>query len=452
MMAAGAEVFRVNGAHAGPADVARWVKTVRRAAADAFPSTSVLVDLPGTKLRTGAFEAGPVTLRAGETARIFAGTSGGGPGRIPVHPFPSPKDVPVGAVVLLGDGEVRLAVVERRRDGLLARVVDGGEVATGKGVHLPGVGIAAPVPTDVDRDLARAAVEAGADYLGQSFVTTKEDVGRLKDLLAGVGAKAMPVVAKVESLAAVENLEGILERADAVVVARGDLGVDAGPERVPSLQKRILHAARRAGRPAVVATEMLESMTREMRPTRAEASDVAGAVFEGADAVMLSAETAVGAHPVLVVETMARILAEAEKDPDAPYAGDARLAPPESRQGRPDQHVVRAAVSLAEETGARAIVVVTRTGSSAVRLSKERPRAEVHAFAPADAVCRRLSLAWGVRARRLPGNAGTDAVARSVLATLREAGDLGPRDRAVLVMGGPGDPAGATTLIRLLTP
>ena len=450
MMAAGVQVFRVNGAHAGPAEIARWVKAVRRAAGTER-SPAVMVDLPGTKSRTGTFEKGPATLASGAVVRVFAGTSGGGPGAVPVQPLPPLRDVPVGAVILLGDGGVRLEVVDRRRDALLARVVDGGEVGTGKGVHFPGVHVAAAVPTEGDRALAHAAVKAGADFLGQSFVTTKEDVGRLKDLLQAAGAKGIPVVAKIESATALANLDGILDRADAVLVARGDLGVDAGPERVPSLQKRILKAARRAGRPAIVATEMLESMTREMRPTRAEASDVAGAVFEGADAVMLSAETAVGAHPVLVVETMARILSEAEKDPDAPYAGDVRLAPPESRQGRPDQHVVRAAVALARETDARAIVVVTRTGSSAIRLSKERPRAQVHAFATTDAVCRRLSLAWGVCARRLLGSPGTDAVVGQVLGTLRDAGSLATGDRAVLVMGGPGDEAGATTLIRLLT-
>lgn len=452
MLEAGADVLRVNGAHVAPRELAGWVRKIRGAARKVGASAAVMVDLPGIKIRTGGFETDePVELTEGSRVRLVAGKSGGTATRIPIHPAPDLALVKPGREILLDDGRLRLRALRRQGDELLAAVEDGGTLRAGKGVAFPGTYLDIGVPTRRDRRLARAAVAARADWLALSFVQGPEDVKRLKDLLRREGARHVPVAAKIERVDALGALDAILEHADAAIVARGDLGVDASPERVPALQKQIIEAGRRAGRPVIVATEMLESMTHRRRPTRAEASDVAGAVFEGADALMLSGETAVGAHPVLVVETMDRILQAAEADAHTPYAGTGRLSPPTSRPGRPDQHVVRAAVLLAGETDARAIVVFTRTGQSAVRLSKERPRAAVHAFAPQAAVCRRLSLAWGVRPQRLPAGRGTDAVVEHVLGRLREKEGLGTGDRAVLVMGSARDPAGTTTLIKLLT-
>lgn len=452
MLEAGADVFRVNGAHVGPRHLAGWVRRVRRAARKAGSTAAVMVDLPGIKMRTGAFQGGtPIELTAGERVRLFAGRRGGTRRRIPVHPAPDLAQVRPGREILLDDGRLRLRALRLQGPELIAAVEDGGPLAAGKGVAFPGTHLDLPVPTRRDRSLARAAVAAGADWLALSFVREAADVKRLKDLLRRAGVGLLPVAAKIERAEALDALDSILTQADAAIVARGDLGVDAGPERVPALQKQILDAGRRRGRPVIVATEMLESMTQRRRPTRAEASDVAGAVYDGADALLLSGETAVGAHPVLVVETMDRIVRAAEADAHSPYAGSGGLPPPASRPDRPDQHVVRAAVLLAEETGARAIVVFSRTGASAVRLSKERPRAAVYAFAPRAAVCRRLSLAWGVRPRRLPGGRGTDAVVSQVLERLRREEGLAGGERAVLVMGGAQDPAGATTLVKLLT-
>jgi pyruvate kinase len=450
MVKAGADVFRVNGAHADEAAIPAWVGRIRKASEGAERPVAVLVDLPGTKLRLGALAGGvAIELRPGAELDLEVGTEPGTASRLPLRAVPFVGDVPVGASVLLGEGGVRFEVLRAYHDRLRVRVVEGGPVRSRMGVHFPGSAVGQAVPTERDRALARAAVDAGADLLGLSFVRSVDDVVRMKEALAGWGARQVPVVVKVERLEAVQGLDGILRRADAVIVARGDLGVDAGPERVPSLQRRILEGGRRAGRPVIVATEMLESMTKEPRPTRAEASDVAGAVFEGADAVMLSAETAIGVHPVRVVETMARILAAAEEDPSAPYAGRF-LEPPAHRAGRPDQHVVRAAVDLARQTEAEALVVFTRSGVSAVRMSKERPEAPIHAFAPSDDVCRRLALAWGVVARRLPDADGGDDVPDRVSAHLRRDVGLKPGSRAVLVMGSPTDPAGATTQIHLL--
>ncbi|MHC5012174.1 MAG: pyruvate kinase [Planctomycetota bacterium] len=452
MIRAGANVFRINGAHADEAAIPEWVERLRAAGEAADRTVGTWVDLPGTKIRLGGLAGnGSVGLVAGAELDLDGGAEPGDATRLPVRSFPYFADVPAGGMVLLGEGQIRLRVLRGEEGRLRVRVLEGGEASAGMGLHFPGVTIPTAVPTERDVELLRAAVTAGVDMVSQSFVRSADDMSRLRERLQELGAKRLLAIAKIERVEAIEALDRILRHADGAVVARGDLGLDAGPENVPSLQRRILDAARRRGCPAAVATEMLDSMTRSSRPTRAEASDVAGAVFEGADAVMLSAETAIGAHPVLVVETMARILESAEADPTAPYAGHDRLAPPARHAGRPDQHVVRAAVSLARETEAGALVVFTRTGVSAVRMSKERPRAPIHAFAPTDAVCRQLTLAWGVHAKRLPRAEGTDAVVGEVVERLRATAALGPGDRAVLVMGGAKDPAGATTLIKLVT-
>jgi pyruvate kinase len=452
LVGAGAEVFRVNGAHALEADLAGWVSAVRRAGEARRRTVGVLLDLPGPKMRVGALGPGGVAvLETGRTVRLAAGTDGGSRDRLPVDPLPTASEVPVGTEVLVADGRLRLRTLRAEGRDLLAEVLDGGEARAGAGVHLRAVRLPFPVPTERDRRLAEAGVSAGVDFVGLSFVRGADDVVRLRECLDAAGGRGTPIVAKVERLEAVAALDEILAHADAVMIARGDLGVDAGPEQVPTIQLRVLDAGRRVGRPVIVATEMLESMVERARPTRAEASDVASAVFSGADAVMLSQETAIGAHPVLAVETMARILTAAEADPHAPYAGGPGMVAPGAARGRPDQHVVRAAVGLARDTGAQALVVFTRTGKSAVRMSKERPSAPIVAFASSDAVCRQLALAWGVRTRPMPIGRSTDEVVAQVARQLREEVGLAPGSRAVLAMGGAGDPAGATTLVKLLT-
>ncbi len=448
---AGADGFRVNGAHVAPADLAGWIGRIRQASRRAGLDVAVMVDLPGTKLRVGPLRGGVATLATGAAVRLFTGRGTGDAENVRVRGIRDLSAVRAGAVVLLVDGRIRLRVKRRRGTSLHCVVLDGGELEEGKGVDFPGARLKTTVPTAKDRKIARAAVAAGADMLALSFVRSPDAVTRLRRLLAREGAPDLPVVVKIERGDAVDAVDAILGRADAAIVARGDLGVDVGPERVPTMQKRIIEAGRRAGRPVLVATEMLESMIENARPTRAEASDVANAVFEGADGVMLSGETAVGKHPAAAVRTMARIVVAAEADPHAPYAGSASLAHMRMPRGRPDQHVVHAAVTLAEHAEAEAIVVFTRTGMSALRLSKERPHARIHAFAPTDAVCRRLALCWGVRPKRLPAGRSTDALIHRVTSVLRDAEGLDVGARAVLVMGGAQDPAGATTLIKLLT-
>ncbi len=452
VLEAGARLFRINGVMAGEAGIAPWVERVHEAAASVGVVAGVLLDLPGPKIRVGAIAgAGRFDIRPGMKLRVDALPAPSEGDRIPVRSVQAIGGLTRGSAILLGDGRERLEVLGADPQGLDVRVVDGGEVHTGMGIHFPGFTLPTAVPTREDRSLLAAGIEAGVDMVAQSFLRNEDDLARLKEALTGLRARHVLAVAKVERQEAVDRLDRIVERADALIVARGDLAMNIGVERVPSVQRRVLEAGRRAARPVIIATEMLDSMTHSARPTRAEASDVAGAVFEAADGVMLSGETAVGDHPAIVVATMARILRAAEADPTAPHAGDPLLRPLEHKPGRPDQHVVRAAVDLARDTGAAAILVFTREGSSALRLSKERPVARIHAFTRHEAVARRLSIAWGVESALLHNGQDKNEILEQVLDQLREQGALRPGDRAVLVMGSPRDPVGATSLIQLVT-
>lgn len=452
MAEAGADVFRINGAHVQEEDLAGWVKKVRRAGRAAGRNVAVMVDLPGIKLRTARPADGELLrLESGARVTLAGGKQGSTDKRVLVYPWPNVKGVRPDSVVLLDDGRLRLRVLRRRGDELFTEVEEGGELAPRKGVAFPGVPLDLPVPTARDRALARAAIAAGADWLALSFVGSAADLKRLRRVVRRATDAYVPVAAKIERSDAMPHLEAILESSAAVMVARGDLGVDVGGENVPVLQKVIVEAARDAGRPAIIATEMLDSMTYRARPTRAEVSDVAGAVFEGTDGVLLSGETAVGVDPAHTVATMNRILASVEADERAPYAGDPLARSPRTHPDRPDQHVVHAAVALARETRAKAIVVFTRSGASAIRLSKERPRARIHAWSPSESVCRRLAMVWGVTSQYLPAARGTDEVVERLARGLRDPMGLAAGERAVLVMGGATDPAGTTTIIKLLT-
>jgi len=450
MARAGADVFRVNGAHTPPEEVAAIVRRVRAASRRAGREIAVLLDLPGIKLRCGHVPGGEVELRAGETVRLVRRAPKGPGVAIPV-PSAVLSTLERGREVLLADGTVVLRVTAVRRGVATSRVVASGTVRDHAGVHVRGARHPGPALTPRDLRLADAGVRAGVDALAVSFVRSAADLRRLRRHVERGGRAAPLLVAKIERREAVEAIEDVLEACDGAMVARGDLGLEYGPEEVPGLQKRVLEACSRAGRFAITATQMLESMTHALRPTRAEASDVANAVFDGSDAVMLSGETAVGEHPVETVATMNRIVLAAEADPHCPFAGDPRIPGPTADARRPDRLVVRAAVRLATDADAAAVVVFTRGGQSARRVAKERPRAPVFAYAAEPSVVRGLLLSWGVRPRHMPARGSTDGLMGAVLASLRRDERLSRGDRVVLVMGGSGDPASTTTLIRLLT-
>src|SRR5439155_6070896 len=336
---------------------------------------------------------GPVQLVAGKEVVISTHDTVGTAERIGCTYQHLAHDVHAGDRILLDDGRIRLKVLSTNDGEVTARVEEGGPLGEHKGINLPGVAVSSPAITDKDRvDLAFGLQELGVDYVALSFVRTAEEVRAAQDLMRSLGRTA-PLVVKLEKGEAIDNLEAILQVADAVMVARGDLGVELAPEQVPMLQKRIIQRANHRGIPVITATQMLESMVTEETPTRAEASDVANAVWDGSDAVMLSAETATGRHPLLVLNMMDRIVRAAEGSADTP---------PQARRAREDRPrgyaaaVTHAARVLAEDLGAMAIAGITRSGLTAEMLSRERAHVPIFGFSPDEEVCRRLALWWGV--------------------------------------------------------
>ena len=393
LVRAGLDVARLNFSHGKTDEHARRCAAVREAARVTGRPVAVMQDLQGPKIRVGALErGGPVQLVAGKEVVISTHDTVGTAERIGCTYQHLAHDVHAGDRILLDDGRIRLKVLSTNDGEVTARVEEGGPLGEHKGINLPGVAVSSPAITSKDRlDLAFGLQELGVDYVALSFVRTAEEVRAAQDLMRSLGRSA-PLVVKLEKGEAIDNLEGILQVADAVMVARGDLGVELAPEQVPMLQKRIIQRANQRGIPVITATQMLESMITEETPTRAEASDVANAVWDGSDAVMLSAETATGRHPLTVLNMMNRIVRAAESAEAAPHLGRARDDYPRGYAAA----VTHAARVLAEDLEATAIVGVTRTGLTAQLLSRGRTKVPIFAFSPDQDVCRRLALWWGV--------------------------------------------------------
>jgi pyruvate kinase len=430
MIDAGMDVARLNFSHGEPAEQLDRLEIARRAAAARGAGLAVLADLQGPKIRVGVLDGDGYQLRAGTDCVLVAGATRAPPPEIPVVYEQLADDLDPGDRVLLDDGAIELEVrsVEGRR--IRCVVCRGGTIRSRKGVNLPGVRVSAPSLTPKDREDLAAAVGAGVDYVALSFVRRPADVTDAKRAIAALGA-GTPVIAKLERREAIEHLDGIVEASDAVMVARGDLGVELAPEKVPPLQKEIIASANARGVPVITATEMLESMVSSQRPTRAEASDVANAVFDGTDAVMLSQETAIGAFPVDAVATMCRIAEEAESAP--------RLLHPPPPGGGPldvPSTVCKAAVQAASDLRARAIVAFTRSGATARHVSRFRPRAPIFGLTAHEAAVRRMAMYWGVRALPLaaPGLRTVELV-READELLRGAGLAAPGDLIVVVAG-----------------
>jgi pyruvate kinase len=394
LVRAGLDVARLNFSHGTAADHARRCGAVREAARVVGRTVAVMQDLQGPKIRVGSLVGGgPVELQAGHELVITTQDVLGTSERICCTYQHLAQDVRPGDRVLLDDGRIRLSVLSTEDGQVRARVEEGGPLGEHKGINLPGVAVSSPAITDKDRaDLAFGLQQLRVDYVALSFVRTADDVRAAQDVMKTVGRTA-PLVVKLEKGEAIDDLEAIVQVADAVMVARGDLGVELAPEQVPMLQKRIIQRANHRGIPVITATQMLESMITEETPTRAEASDVANAVWDGSDAVMLSAETATGHHPLLVLQMMDRIVRAAEAADVMPLnVGRARDYRPRGYAAA----VTHAARVLAEDLEASAIVGVTRSGLTAELLSRGRGRVPIFAFSPDDEVCRRLALWWGV--------------------------------------------------------
>lgn len=447
LLEAGVDVARLNLAHGTPESLRALVETLRDRSDRRGQPLAILADLAGPKLRISRFRGGSAELRAGACFVLTGEEVSGDERRVSISYRDLARDVEPGHVIFLNDGLLRLRVT--RVDGLdiHTRVEVGGVLTDRKGLSVPDAPLSLPSLTEKDRRDLGFAIELGVDWISLSFVRSAADVDELRSAIEGRGA-AIPVVAKIEKAQAVHAIEEIAERADAVMVARGDLGVECPVETVPIHQKRIIETCRRRGTPVITATQMLESMVHSPIPTRAEATDVANAVLDGTDAVMLSAETASGRHPVDSVRTMHRIIAEAEA-----YAQSVPRdrGVPKGRLGTADAASSGACLA-AESSGAEAIVALTRTGATARLLARWRPHQPVLALTESERARRRLALVWGVES--LPAldlGADFDEACRRVRTAMLERSGLAPGARIVITAGLPFGRAPETNTVRVAT-
>ena len=422
---AGVDVVRLNAAHAGPGELAVRLRGARDAAARAGRDIGVLLDLPGPKIRVGDVAAGTV-LQEGAPFRLLAEECTGDAAHACVTHRELASDVNSGDRILIDDGRIELRVLGTAMGEVRTEVIIGGPLGSHKGVNVPDVTLSVDVITRYDQTVLAWAMANEVDWIGQSFVRSADDVEQLREYMT---KRAIPIVAKIEKHEAADDIEAIVSAADAVMVARGDLGVETSPERVPVLQREIVSVARAAGKPVVIATEMLDSMREHSRPTRAEASDVATAIFGRADAVMLSGETAVGEYPVESVETMARIIVAAEEASLPPR-------PLHEARGNDIQAAVSAAASaLAAELSIAAIVPLTQSGATAMSVARYRPEAPIVAATPLEETARRLTLAWGVQTVVLPFADETTTIMDDAASAVAEAGYAEPGQLVAITAG-----------------
>ena len=438
---AGMDVARLNfshGAHAQHAEAYQWV---RQASDESGRGVGVLVDLQGPKIRLGTFAAGPVVWATGETVTITTEDVPGDHDRVSTTYEGLAADVSVGDRLLVDDGRVGLRVVDVDGPDVRLLVTEGGPVSNNKGVSLPGIGVSVPALSEKDEEDLRFGLTLRADMVALSFVRTAADVKRVHEIMDEVGAR-LPVLAKIEKPQAVDNLEEIVEAFDGLMVARGDLGVEMPLERVPLVQKRAVQAAREQAKPVIVATQMLDSMVGSSRPTRAEASDVANAVLDGADAVMLSGETSVGRYPVESVATMSRIISAAEEDLG-------RVPRVESEPTTISGAIAQAAATVGETVGASALVAFTQSGATARLLAEHRSRIPLLAFTPVADVRSQLALTWGVETFLVPSVMHTDDMVRQVDSAMLDLGRMEPGEYVTIVAGSPPATSGSTNAMRV---
>lgn len=446
MVKAGLDVVRLNFSHGTHEEHARTIELVRSVETHVDKPVAILQDLQGPKIRVGRVDPDPRYLKVGDRIALTISESPE-PNQIPTTYSDLPRDVSKGDRLLLDDGQIELAVTGVSAPTVTCEVVVGGPLKSNKGMNLPGIAVSAPSFTQKDREDLRFGIEQGVDLVALSFVRAAADVGLVKREAREWGGE-VPVIAKLERAEAVDALDDILEVADGVMVARGDLGVELAPERVPAIQKRIISSANAAGVLVITATQMLESMTHNPRPTRAEASDVANAIYDGTDAVMLSGETAVGEHPVASVRMMARIVAETETHLySEPVAAD--LPADESHELSFPGAIGHAATTVAHGVGAKAIVAFTQSGSTARLISKRRPATPIVAFTPYDNICRRLSLCWGTEPRLIDAARDTDTMVAEVEARLLMEGRVEVGDSLVILSGAPVTARAETNLLKL---
>jgi len=446
LIAAGVDVFRLNFSHGTRETHGRAIEVIRTAAERAGQPVGILQDLQGPRIRTGLLRGHePVELRAGDEVVLRPGDFKGDARTIAVSYEGLARDLNPGDSVLLSDGLLELRVLEADEVRARCRVVLGGLLGERKGINLPGLFFNNSATTEKDLEDLRFGLERGVDYVALSFVESGDDVARLRREMTACGAPDVPVIAKIERPQGVENLEGILDVAGGVMVARGDLGIEIPAEAVPAVQKQIIRAANRRGRPVITATQMLESMISAPRPTRAEASDVANAILDGTDAVMLSGETSMGRYPVESVRMMERIACHTERlrreRPDA--------APDFITTRHTEFALAGAACLIADQLGAAGIVPFTTSGATACFVSQRRPAAPIYALTPEPAVYNRMTLLWGVRPVMLERFDNTDEMVQRGEERLRELGLVSAGERVVYIAGARTNTPGGTDMLKI---
>ena len=447
LIRAGLDVVRLNFSHGDRASKGEHIRMVREVAAELDRPVAILQDLAGPKVRIGTFEEGSVMLRSGQPFTLTSRDVPGCDGEVGLVYKDLPQDVNPGDTLLLADGALEMTVDRIDGPDILCRVVVGGELGGNKGINLPSGTISAPILDEKDLADLRFGLEQGVDYVALSFVRTGDDVRRALEVMEEAGRR-VPLIAKIEQQQGLTNIEEIMALADGVMVARGDLGVEIPFERVPTIQKRLIAAANRAGEPVITATQMLKSMVESPRPTRAEVSDVANAVLDGSDAVMLSEEMAVGAYPVRAVQAMDRIARAAEAE--FPFRTWARRYDDDEGLSV-DEAVARSAVRTAASVRADAIVTLTKTGGTTRLIAKYRPAQPILAATDEEHTWRALSLVWGAVPLLTPAGDDLDDLVTTALDLAVAKGHLRPGQRVVVTAGLPLRQAGGTNLVKVVT-
>ena len=442
LIAAGMNMARLNLSHGGYEEHQSRLDQVRAAAAEAGKPVAILVDLQGPKIRLARFKAGPHDLARGDIFTITTDEIEGTKDRVGTTYKGLPGDCKAGDRILIDDGKVTVEVIEVKGNDVVTKVIEPGAVSNNKGINLPGVAVSVPALSDKDMDDLRWGLRAGADFIALSFVRSAADIVDVHRIMDEVGIR-VPVIAKIEKPQAVENLQGIVDAFDGIMVARGDLGVELPIEDVPLVQKHCIELAREAAKPVIVATQMLDSMITNSRPTRAEATDCANAVLDGADALMLSGETSVGEFAIEAVQTMARIIERTEE------GGFNMIRPMRTAPKTKGGAITKAATEVGAIVGAKFLVTFTQSGDSARRMSRLRSPIPILAMTPDRGTYNRLALSWGIEPMITPMVSHTDEMVKQADHLLLDSGRAITGDNVMIVAGSPPGIPGSTNAMRV---
>ena len=448
MLQSGMNVARLNFSHGSYEEHAARIALLRQAEKETGLDAALMLDTAGPEIRTGPVRDGKATIVDGQDFLLTTKAIEGDEAGVSVSFDKLPASVRPGQHILLDDGLIRLETLSATADEIRCKVIYGGLLTNRRGVNVPGADLPFPVLTDKDHEDLRFGVEQGVDIVAASFVRNADDVRSIRARLDELGGRQF-IVAKIESIQGVERLEEILQLTDGVMVARGDLGVEVAVEELPMLQKEMIRRCNRIGKPVITATQMLESMIHNPRPTRAEASDVANAILDGTDAIMLSGETAAGLHPIESVVTMAKIAQQTEASRNWRQQNDRRFNAQDDQIDPISDSVARAACMLAEKVEAKAILTSTQSGFTARHISRFRPEAPIIAATPTETVRRQLMLSWGVVPLNVPHRESTDELMAAALDAALQGGYVSAGDTVVITGGVPVGRSGATNLIKV---